>query len=161
MIIPDGRPILFVDIDGVLNPFAGPCPLGFAEVDLLPDDDEPVRICTAHGGWLDHLSESFDLIWATAWTEEERRLLRTVLHHPDFVAAATMPPKPFHPRRKLETIRDLASYRSAAWIDDMITDEARTWASGRQEPTLLLEADPSVGMTRTQVDELIEWAASL
>ena len=37
----------FVDIDGVLNPFAGPCPEGYVEIDLLPNDDEPVRICAA------------------------------------------------------------------------------------------------------------------
>ena len=155
------NPILFVDIDGVLNPFAGPCPHGFVEIDLLPDDDEPVRICAAHADWLVELSASFDLIWATAWTEEERRLLRTVLDHPEFVAAAAMPPKPFHPRRKVDGIRSLASGRSAAWIDDMITDEARAWASERREPTRLIAADPGVGMTRRQVDELIEWASSL
>jgi hypothetical protein len=154
-------PILFVDIDGVLNPFAGPCPQEFVEINLLPDDEEPVRICAAHADWLAELSESFDLMWATAWNEEERRLLKTVLDYPDFVAAASMPPKPFRPGQRVDSIRDLALNRCAAWIDDIITHEARAWASGRREATLLLEADPSVGVTRRQVDELTEWAFNL
>lgn len=131
------------------------------ENNLLPDDEEPVRICAAHADWLAELSESFNLMWATAWNKEERRLLKTVLDYPNFVAAASMPPKPFRPERKVDSIKDLALNRSAAWIDDMITDEARAWASSRREPTLLLEADPSVGVTRRQVDELIEWASRL
>jgi len=39
------RPLRFVDIDGVLNPYGGACPDGFVERDLFPDDDEPVRVC--------------------------------------------------------------------------------------------------------------------
>ena len=124
MVARNHNPILFVDIDGVLNPFAGPCPEGFMEISLLPNDEEPVRICSAHSGWLAELSDSFDLIWATAWTEEERRLLRTVLELPDFVAAASMPPKPLVPERKVEGIRDLALDSATAWIDDMITAQA-------------------------------------
>lgn len=154
-------PILFVDIDGVLNPFTGPCPQGFVEIDLLPDDEEPIRICAAHADWLAELSELFELMWATTWNEEERRWLKTVLDYPDFVAAASMPPRPFAPERKVDSIRELASNRCVAWIDDLITDKARAWAAGRREPTLLLKTNPSVGMTRKHIDELIKWASRL
>jgi hypothetical protein len=39
------RPVLLLDIDGVLNPFAAArCPAGYTEYDLFPGE-EPVRLC--------------------------------------------------------------------------------------------------------------------
>jgi hypothetical protein len=43
-----GRPVLFLDVDGVLNPFGPVCPPGFAEHDLFPGE-EPVRVNPEHG----------------------------------------------------------------------------------------------------------------
>jgi hypothetical protein len=46
------RPLLLLDIDGVLNPFAAPgCPDGYAELVLFAGE-EPVRVNPGHGGWL-------------------------------------------------------------------------------------------------------------
>jgi hypothetical protein len=55
------RPLLFVDVDGVLNPYAGvACPAGFAEHDLFPGE-EPVRLCADHGAWLHELAAMFPI----------------------------------------------------------------------------------------------------
>ena len=155
------KPILFVDIDGVLNPFAGACPEGFREVDLLPDDDEPVRICPLHAAWLTELTVSFDLVWATSWNEHERDLLKQALDYPEFAGAAAMPPSPFPPENKVDGVSTIAVKSAVAWIDDLVTDRARIWAASRTEPTILLEADPRTGMTRKHVDKLLAWASAL
>jgi hypothetical protein len=42
------RSLLFVEVDGVLNPYQRPCPDGYSEHWLFPDDDEPVRVCDRH-----------------------------------------------------------------------------------------------------------------
>jgi hypothetical protein len=49
--------------------------------------------------------------------------------------------------------------RPAVWIDDVITPEARTWASARGIPTLLLEVDPAIGLSTETVELALQWAA--
>jgi hypothetical protein len=54
-------PLLLLDVDGVLNPFAAPaCPPGFQEYAFFPGE-EPVRMCAAHGAWLQELATRFRL----------------------------------------------------------------------------------------------------
>jgi hypothetical protein len=49
-------PLLLLDIDGVLNPFAAPaCPPGYTQHDIFPGE-KPVRLYPAHGSWLQELA---------------------------------------------------------------------------------------------------------
>lgn len=154
-------PLLVVDIDGVLNPYAAEtCPDGFVEVALFPDG-EPVRVCALHAEWLHELSSYFDLVWGSSWSEADRRLLLSVLDLPVFQGAVTLPAGRFDPRQKVPAVAALAGGRPAAWIDDLLTAEAWEWARRRPVPTLLVPIDPSVGLTREVVDALIQWAMSL
>lgn len=155
------KPILFVDIDGVLNPFGGGCPEGYLEYDLFPEDEEPIRICPVHGEWLIELSMLFDLVWATGWVAAEREILGTVLVLPEFYGAAEMPPVPFEPADKVVGVSSIAKDRACAWIDDLVTPEAELWADGRVAPTLLIETRSSEGMTREHVDALLAWRRQL
>jgi hypothetical protein len=45
------KPLLLLDVDGVLNPFPD-TPDGYSEYDFFPEDDEPVRLCAEHARWL-------------------------------------------------------------------------------------------------------------
>lgn len=58
------RPLLFLDVDGVLNPYPD-TPSGYAEYRFFPEDDEPVRLCADHAGWLRELGERLDIVWAS------------------------------------------------------------------------------------------------
>lgn len=153
------RPLLFVDIDGVLNPYAGPCPDGFREHHLF-GDEELVRIADVHGPWLHELAERFDMVWGSSWLEADRALLATVLDLPEFVGAVDLPTGQFDPALKVPAVDRLAGERALAWIDDLLKPNAWEWARARAVPTLLVPIDPSIGLTRPHVDQLLAWASS-
>lgn len=156
-----GRPLLLVDIDGVLSPYAAErCPDGFAEYTLFPDDPEPHRLCLQHGAWLTELAGHYDLVWGSAWGLVVHEKLSPILQLHEF-AYVPMPDIPFPPADKVPAIDRYVGCKPVAWIDDMIVEEARAWAAARMAPTLLVETDPAVGMTRGHVEQLLAWAAAL
>jgi HAD domain in Swiss Army Knife RNA repair proteins len=153
---PTPIPLLLLDVDGVLNPYPD-CPPGFAEYALFAVDDEPVRLADVHGEWLHELAHRFRLVWATAWRSEANRILCPQFQLPELPVIA-FPEVPFDPATKVPAIDAFVGDLPVAWIDDVVTPEARQWARHREEPTLLVEVDPAVALTRSAVDSLLAWA---
>ncbi len=151
------KPLLLMDVDGVLNPFPK-TPEGFDELDFFPGEDGPVRLLRAHGEWLLELGEVYEVAWATGWGENANRFLAPHFGLPEY-PVVVVPSVRFDPVEKVPAIDVFAGDRAAAWVDDIVTPEARTWAARRTAPTLLLEVDAAVGLVRSQVEELIAWAA--
>jgi hypothetical protein len=151
------KPLLLLDVDGVLNPFPG-CPDGYVEYDLFPEDEEPVRLARVHGEWLSELAEVFDAVWASGWGAEANRVLCPFFGLPE-LPVIRFTAIPFEPREKVPPVASFAADRPAAWVDDNVTPEARAWAAARRPPTLLVEVESAVGLTRPAVDELLAWAA--
>jgi len=150
-------PLLLLDVDGVLNPYAASdCPVGYDEHEFFPGE-EPVRLCPAHGSWLEELAVQFQLVWATAWGAEANRLLAPRLQIPG-LPVIRFPAAPFHPRDKLAAIIRYAGHRPLVWIDDQLTPEAHAWADQRRIPTLLIGTDPAEGLTRAAVEQALRWA---
>jgi hypothetical protein len=150
------KPLLFMDVDGVLNPF-GATPDGFDEFAFFPGEDEPVRLTPVHGEWLVELGEVFEIAWATGWGDHANRILAPHFGLPEY-PVVVVPSTRFDPADKVPAVAAYAGERPAAWVDDIVTPEARAWAARRAAPTLLLDVDPAVGLVRAQVDELLEWA---
>ena len=147
-----------MDVDGVLVPFPG-CPQGFRERALIPGGP-PVALAEAHRGWLHELSSVFELAWATGWGTSANRFLGPFFGLPR-LPVAELPPGPFQPRLKVPGVDALAHDRPVAWVDDIVTEEARDWATGRPAPTLLVETDPGRGLTRALVERLLAWGNAL
>jgi hypothetical protein len=158
------RPILFVDVDGVISlfgfsPGAGQLPGPLHWIDgvahCIPDDV---------GARLVTLADRFELVWATGWEERANEHLPFILQLP----FRTLPALVFDGRAvfgsahwKVDAIDEYAGDRPAAWIDDNIDETCTAWAEGRDAPTLIVETRPSEGLTDEHVAQLIAWADDL
>jgi hypothetical protein len=155
------KPLLFVDVDGVISLF------GFS-----PSRDEApgpfhwidgVAHCIAPetGDLLGRLAERFDLVWATGWEQKANEYLPFILKLPfrelpclTFGGHAVFGSSHW----KLDAIAAYAGSRPAAWIDDNMDDACKLWALSRDAPTLLVETQSAAGIRGEHVDELIAWA---
>jgi hypothetical protein len=158
---PHNRPILFVDVDGVISLY------GF-EREQPPGSFLMVEgivhcISSTCGPLLRQLGERFELVWATGWEEKANEYLVRTLE-----LQAELPTLTFDGRArfgtahwKLEAIEEFARERPAAWIDDNIDEEIHAWAEQRAAPTLLVPTETHVGITEEHVERLLAWADEL
>jgi hypothetical protein len=154
------KPVLLLDLDGVLNPFAATsCPDGYLEHEFYPGEG-PGRYCLEHADWIRELAEVADVRWATAWGDEANTIYAPKLGL-DPLPFVTFPPLPFLPEQKVPAIAAAVGDRPVAWIDDNHTDAGRRWAADRDAPTLLVPIEPSTGWTRSDVDAVLKWCAEL
>jgi hypothetical protein len=157
------KPVLLVDIDGVISLF------GFSPDECPPGTWHLVEgiahfLSSTAAAHLHELAQSFDLVWCSGWEE------RADEHLPALLGVPVLPHLSFdrnvgggpvsHAHWKLAAIEAHAGDRPLAWIDDALDDACERWAAGRGAPTLLVRTDPKVGLTREQVARLREWAGS-
>jgi hypothetical protein len=156
----DPRPLLLVDVDGVLNPWlAVGCPPGFREYSFFPG--ERVLLSEGHGALLRELSSSFELVWATAWEYRANRLICPVIALPVLPVIEFPLSGNDYYFRKLPSVIESVGDRPCAWIDDEHYPEHHEWARERGVPTLIVDIDPAVGLTPRVAEDLAAWAAGL
>lgn len=156
------RPLLMVDVDGVISLFGfsrEALPAGsFQQIDGIPH-----FISAEAGPHLLALAERFELVWATGWEEKANEHLPWLLGLP-----APLPYLSFehevgagNAHWKLAAIDRHAAGRPMAWIDDSFNDACHAWAAARPAQTLLVQTLPHCGLTAREAQLLIEWAGRL
>ena len=156
------RPLLLVDVDGVISLFgfdAANPPAGQFEI----VDGIAHFLSATAGDHLRRLSGAYELAWCTGWEEKANEYLTMALGLP-----AELPLVPFDEcdrppsaHWKVAAIDAwVAPTRPLAWIDDAHDDRCHTWAGARSAPTLLVATEPAHGITAGHVDELLGWASA-
>ncbi len=151
------KPLLLVDVDGVLNPTGRSVPPGFERHET---DAFNVLIKPEHGVWLRELAEHFELVWATTWAESAGQIFGELLELPSMEI--------IHLDRhggegtwKLRDVRAFVGDRACAWIDDEIYDDAEQWAAERSPSTLLVRTSGTIGFTHEHFENLTAFARGL
>jgi hypothetical protein len=154
------KPLLFIDIDGVLSLF------GFASNSRPPGSwlnvDGILHLISATASeHLHRLAASYDLIWCSGWEEKANEHLRPALALHAALPTLRLSQAVGEGHWKLGAVDAYAGERPLAWIDDAHDDACRAWAAARPAPTLLVTTDPAVGLTDSAVQELEGWARGL
>jgi hypothetical protein len=158
------RPILAVDVDGVISLFGldEPPDRDSARFELI--DGMVHCISTAAGDRLRRLSEHFDLVWATGWEGRANDVLPTLLGieelpYLSFDGAARFGSAHW----KLGPLDEYAGERPLAWIDDSFDESCFDWARerDRRAPTLLVPTESDIGIEEAHAETLLGWAREL
>jgi hypothetical protein len=163
MQLDSSRPILLIDVDGVISLFGfdpSRPPAGrFQLVDGLAH-----FLSATAGACLLELTDAFELVWCTGWETRANDHLPFALGLPGPLPLVSFDrfDRPAAAHWKLAGIDAYAgSARPLAWVDDAHDQRCSAWARGRSAPTLLLATEPAVGLTDDHVRELLAWARSL
>jgi len=160
------RPILAVDIDGVISLFDFDQPIEPGRTDPadIPGQFHLIDgmlhcISLETGPRLNRLADAYELIWASGWEDRANDHLPAILGVPE------LPHLTFDGRArfgtahwKLEAIEEYAGSRPLAWIDDNLDESCFEWARTRDAPTLLVPTESDVGLTESHVGALESWA---
>jgi hypothetical protein len=160
------RPILAVDIDGVISLFGFDQPVEPAKMNPADAPGEFHLIdgmlhCISMetGPRLERLAETYELVWASGWED------RANDHLPNILGVPELPYLTFDGRAqfgtahwKLEALEEHARSRPLAWSDDSLDKSCYSWAKERREPTLLVPTESDTGMLEAHVEALEAWA---
>jgi hypothetical protein len=161
------KPLLMVDIDGVISLFG---------VSVLLDGEQraaagsfhsiegiPHFLSSTAAAHLLELSRLFEMVWASGWEDRANDHLPHLLGLPKglpFLRFSRSVGRS-NAHWKLAAIEAHACGRALAWIDDALNDECRAWAAARPAPTLLVQTEPERGLTALEAQLLASWAMEL
>ena len=157
------RPVLAVDVDGVISLFGFDGPIEEVPGSFHLIDGMAHCIADGVGQRLMRLSERFELIWATGWEERANDHLPLMLGLPDDLPALTFGGRARFGTAhwKLDALAEYAGSRPLAWVDDSLDESCYEWAESRGAPTLLVPTQSHVGLIDAQVDAMLDWAREL
>ena len=154
------RPLLLVDVDGVISLFgfdpSNPPAGRFEIVDGIAH-----FLSATAGEHLRRLSGEFDLAWCTGWEEKANEYLPLALGLPTELPLVPFDDcdRPPSAHWKVAAIDAwVGSSTPLAWVDDAHDHRCHTWAQARSAPTLLVGTEPALGLTAEHVELLLEWA---
>lgn len=156
------RPILAIDIDGVISLFGAEEQPDRAQTKLELVDGVPHLISLPTGDRLRRLGEHFELVWASGWEDKANFYLPRLLGleelpHVSFDGAVAAGAAHW----KLGPIGEYAGERPLAWIDDNFDASCFEWAEAREQPTLLVPTETHLGLEEAHVAAIEAWVRAL
>lgn len=165
------KPVLLLDVDGVLNLFGGKAPVWYSRpVTHKVVNGYPINFPRDIPEILDRLAEHFEIIWYTMWNERAPLDFAPAFGLPrfrhlecdwDFGAMLSRAYPEFRlwtPKTPL--IPEYLAGRPFVWVDDDTTADDERWL--REHPEvgdfLLITPSPREGLTHADVDRAIRWA---
>ncbi|MFF8732564.1 hypothetical protein ACF073_39795 [Streptomyces sp. NPDC015171] len=163
------RPLLFLDVDGPLNPYAAQPerrPEGCTTIRVpLPSRRRPLRV------WLnpDHgpalLALGYELCWATSWMTQANVWIAPVVGLPELpcvdFGTGLFAERPDGVHWKTEAIVAYAGGRPFAWVDDEQSPADTLYVRDRHPgPALLHHVDPRLGLREPDFAALRAFAAA-
>jgi Swiss Army Knife RNA repair-like protein len=163
------RPLLMVDIDGVISLFGARWPSvgdgtpATHEGSFHSIDGIPHFLSATAAAHLQALASLYEIVWASGWEEKADEYLPGLLGLPAGLPFLRFPRTvgKANAHWKLETIDTYALGRPLAWIDDALNPACHEWADARAAPTLLVQTQPERGLTDHEAALLEQWARAL
>jgi hypothetical protein len=159
------RPVLAVDIDGVVSLFGfdesmqpGGKAYGTAPGEFHLIDGMLHCIALETGPRLRRLGEVYEMVWASGWEDRANDHLPGLLgvpelHYLTFDGRARFGTAHW----KLDALDEYAGSRPLAWVDDSLDPSCYEWAETRSAPTLLVPTESDVGLIDAHVEALEDW----
>jgi hypothetical protein len=156
------KPIILLDVDGVLNPESRPGPGGRAEL----------KLACGRKALLRRLARCGRIAWVSSWPADVTAGLEQQIEldvEPLRVTLLVRPGDETEPTPKLRSVTrwlermeaaDDAAWDSIVWIDDVLGPDARDWAAGYQVPVLLQKPVPDQGLMEQHVVDVEAFVAT-
>lgn len=151
------KPILFLDIDGVLNP-EQPDKSEFTDFAVLETDWSNFFLSKKQAGYLTALSEYFDLTWATSWGQYANDNVAEFLGFPH------LPVVHFEPENDATLkIQDIIRYATKkgtpfVWVDDEMESSFTELIKDKfTQPFFLIQTNPVIGLTRKELAQIYKF----
>ncbi|MEU6193561.1 hypothetical protein [Streptomyces sp. NPDC047061] len=162
------RPLLFLDVDGPLNPYAAQPerrPAGYTTIRATVRPGRPLRVWLnpSHGPAL--LALGYELCWATTWMAEANRWIAPVVGLPELpyvdFGRGLLAERPDGVHWKTEAIVAYAEGRPFAWVDDEQSPADTLYVHAHHPgPALLHHVNPRIGLREADFTALAEFRAS-
>ncbi|CAL9597763.1 hypothetical protein [Streptomyces sp. enrichment culture] len=171
------RPLLFLDVDGPLNPYAAQPerrPAGYTTIRVPrarasgaegedPWRRRPLRVWLNPGHGPSLLRLGYELCWATTWMDDANRWIGPVLGLPrlPFVDFGDAPhrERPDGVHWKTGALVEHAAGRSFAWVDDEQSGPDHAYVAAHHRGAgLLHHVNPRIGLREDDVRTLADFA---
>jgi hypothetical protein len=153
------RPVLALDVDGVISLFGFEGPIGEAPGRFHLINGMAHCIPDGIGRMLEQLAPQYEIVWATGWEDRANERLPEILGLPGELPFLTFDGRARFGTAhwKIEAIDRYAGERPVAWVDDSMDETCRAWADERSAPTLLVGTESDLGLTEDHVQTLLGW----
>ncbi|WP_143020152.1 HAD domain-containing protein [Sinosporangium album] len=161
------RPLLLVDVDGVLNPLGRPSPEFRRYQCHVEGETYTVYLNSKHGTRLLALAveTGAELVWATTWEHWANDWIAPRIGLPA-LPVIKLPPNvrgEFGELFKTPAIAEYVAGRPFVWFDDQVwaADEDYLRAHPSVGDFLLVQVEPGAGLTATDLDYARNWLRDL